>query len=626
MILGNESHHFGGGIFCAYGPSPIILDNIISGNSAVEEGGGIFCRSASSPFIGGNTIRGNAAPRGGAIASQSSLPIISSTTITENVADEGGGIACLETSSVTVVNCILWDDSASTGPEIVVGGPSVIDVTYSDVEGGWPGEGNIDQDPVFVLAVRQDYRLLWESPCIDWGHPDSLDPDGTRSDIGAHWFDQDDFLTLYLTPDAGTVMLGSQLGVTYTAINRWPQPEDFWAVSGVITPERDTLLILGARAYTLPADTTVRQHVVHGVPQDAPLGEYEYGCLIGLPPGYLYDEDRFMLTVGTTRTWRVPEDCPTIQAGIDSASNGDTVLVTDGTYTGPGNRDMDLWGKAIVVMSENGPESTIIDVQADSLDPHRGFHIRRAEGANSVIKGFTITTAWSPGDGGAIWCQGTSPTIAENYIFLNVAYQGGGISCHGGSALLVDNEITGNMALWDGGGVGIENHSTVTLQNNIIVSNSAYEDGGGIWCYDYSSPVMIGNTIAGNYANDLGGGVFYHYYCAGTVTNCIIWGNIPGGIYKTSTCSPTLTYCDVQTIQPGQGNICADPLFVGGPQGPYYLSQIEAGQPEQSPCVDAGDPESPVSEGTTRTDEVQDVWPVDMGYHYPLPGGSGWLR
>jgi hypothetical protein len=60
---------------------------------------------------------------------------------------------------------------------------------------------------------------------------------------------------------------------------------------------------------------------------------------------------------------------------------------------------------------------------------------------------------------------------------------------------------------------------------------------------------------------------------------------------------------------------------VNGPQGDYYLSHVVAGQSTQSPCVDAGDPGTPLGDGTTRTDEVVDQGVIDMGYHYALDGG-----
>ena len=73
----------------------------------------------------------------------------------------------------------------------------------------------------------------------------------------------------------------------------------------------------------------------------------------------------------------VPADRPTIQGGIGAASDGDTVLVADGIYTGWGNRDIDLMGKAITVRSENGPENCIIDCELSEL---RAFVVQSDEG------------------------------------------------------------------------------------------------------------------------------------------------------------------------------------------------------------------------------------------------------
>ena len=69
----------------------------------------------------------------------------------------------------------------------------------------------------------------------------------------------------------------------------------------------------------------------------------------------------------------VPGDQPTIQAGINAASDGDTVLVADGTYTGDGTRDIDFGGKAIILQSQNGAENCIIDCEGTEQDPHRAI-------------------------------------------------------------------------------------------------------------------------------------------------------------------------------------------------------------------------------------------------------------
>ncbi len=91
---------------------------------------------------------------------------------------------------------------------------------------------------------------------------------------------------------------------------------------------------------------------------------------------------------------RVPADQSTIQAGIDAAVNGDTVLVADGVYEGPGNRDLDFQGRAITVRSGNGAETCIIDCDGTVSDQHRGFYFHNGEGRDSVVEGFTIKTAW----------------------------------------------------------------------------------------------------------------------------------------------------------------------------------------------------------------------------------------
>ena len=63
-------------------------------------------------------------------------------------------------------------------------------------------------------------------------------------------------------------------------------------------------------------------------------------------------------------TVRVPADQPTIQAGIDAAGTGDTVLVAPGIYTGAGNRDISFGGRGITLRSESGPGLTVIDCQS----------------------------------------------------------------------------------------------------------------------------------------------------------------------------------------------------------------------------------------------------------------------
>ena len=133
------------------------------------------------------------------------------------------------------------------------------------------------------------------------------------------------------------------------------------------------------------------------------------------------------LYVGTS--WFVPGDYPTIQSAIDASLHSDTIVIADGIYSGPGNRDIDFKGKAITLKSENGPENCTIDCQGGEVDPHRGFHFHSDEGSNSILEGFSIANGYIVGDGGngggGIYCPNSSPTI-RNCVVRNCSAGSGG--------------------------------------------------------------------------------------------------------------------------------------------------------------------------------------------------------
>jgi hypothetical protein len=132
--------------------------------------------------------------------------------------------------------------------------------------------------------------------------------------------------------------------------------------------------------------------------------------------------------VATATERLVPSQYPTIQAAIFAAVDGDVVIVADGVYTGPGNRDVDFGGKLLTVRSESGPESCIIDCQASSGNRHRGFYFHTNETAAAVLDGFTIQNGYAPYNepcyysGGGILCQyNANPTIRNCILRENHA-------------------------------------------------------------------------------------------------------------------------------------------------------------------------------------------------------------
>jgi predicted outer membrane repeat protein len=171
---------WGGAISCWYSSSPTISNNTFTGNSAyggagASRGGAISCYDYCSTAISNNTFIENYADWGGAISGEySSSPSISNNTFTGNYANygNGGAISCWDDSSPTIENCILWGD---TPDEIFAYSATV---TYSDVQGGSLGEGNIDADPLFVDPQDSDCHLQSTSPCINAGDPDYIPEPG----------------------------------------------------------------------------------------------------------------------------------------------------------------------------------------------------------------------------------------------------------------------------------------------------------------------------------------------------------------------------------------------------------------------------------------------------------------
>ncbi|MHC4707195.1 MAG: right-handed parallel beta-helix repeat-containing protein [Planctomycetota bacterium] len=99
-------------------------------------------------------------------------PVVTNCTFTGNSAKWGGAIANLYYSDPNITNCILWGDTASlSGGEIYNTNHSYPSVSYCDVQGNYPGLGNIDADPCFVNPDANDYHLRPDSPCVDGTQP-----------------------------------------------------------------------------------------------------------------------------------------------------------------------------------------------------------------------------------------------------------------------------------------------------------------------------------------------------------------------------------------------------------------------------------------------------------------------
>ena len=175
LIEGNEIRgnratiNSGGGIVFNDG-SATVRGNLIADNFADDDGGGVLLILGAGGVFTNNWIVGNEAAVGGGVRGEQATTRFVNNTISDNVSpDRAGGVSSVD-SGLGFENCIIWGNSREgSGSEIELeSGP--IEITYSNVGGGWPGEANLDVDPAFVHAPNGDYRLRIGSRCVDRGN------------------------------------------------------------------------------------------------------------------------------------------------------------------------------------------------------------------------------------------------------------------------------------------------------------------------------------------------------------------------------------------------------------------------------------------------------------------------
>ena len=291
----------------------------------------------------------------------------------------------------------------------------------------------------------------------------------------------------------------------------------------------------------------------------------------------------------------VPAEQPTIQSGIDIASDGDTIMVAPGTYY----ENINISQKNGIHIIGDSTETTIIDGSSNG-------NVVIFNYSSGSIKNFTIRNSGN----NSLYHSGIFTAFSEVIIESNI--------------ILNNNR-----------GLSIGNSSMATISNNIIINNSGYivisfHYSDGIIRYNLitsnsraidtyrSCPDIINNTIIGDQSNI---GLVLDPSDESVIKNNIISNFHIGLLVQGSEHSVTDNfiisynntwdnflsnyweeygpyydfYSSPFTPTPGDGDIQFDPLFVDQENGDYHLL-------ENSPCIDAGDPQSPYDPDGTIAD------------------------
>jgi predicted outer membrane repeat protein len=512
----------------------------VASNQATVSGGGIYAFNNSSPVFANLLFIGNTAPKGAALADSSSSPSLINATITGNSALAAGGAAIYNqkestsTSSPSIRNTILWNNSNGSIANDTVSGANTAVISYSLVEGCKPdgawnaacgsdaGHNLVDVDPQIIDPANANLRLPSTSPAIDAGDDSvvsgapgiSVDFGGNPRLLGSH-VDLGAYELKLLYVDSRAAIAGAT-GVSWG--KAYPDLQlilpgcgldcEIWVAEGTYKPSNS-------------GDTSQGFHLLTGVSI--------YGGFAGTE------------TSRTQRDWLAH---PTILSGD---LNGDDA---------PG--------------------------QANTSDNSKNVVIANFADLTTCLDGFSIQGGNSSYSGGGMGVWSSQVRLANLNFHGNHALFGGGIFTQDSSISLTNVIFSGNVAT-TGGGIYAD-HASLDLVNAVFLNNQA-STGAGIYNDTTSSSEIINSTFVGNSASNAA--AIYNYYGAMSLTNSISWGNSPDNIFYMGV-KPTLSYTLASGCKPagvwsascgtdgGSNLLDADPRFMDVAHGDLHL---HAGSP-----------------------------------------------
>ncbi len=502
----------GGGMYNISSGPTSLTNCTFTGNSAFHRGGGIHGLYGSLTLLN-CVFSGNSSLWGGGMWNYYNNLTLTNCTFAGNRAENGGGIFNETDTGQTITNCIFWNN----GAEQISGSASV---SYSDVEGGWPGGNNINAKPLFIdadgadnIAGTQDdnLRLLVGSPCLNVGDNSNVPPTLTTDldgnprivdyivDMGAYEGPKQGFIlsTDFVTvPEAGTV--------TFTVALAMAPPGSVWVMvfhhsgDSDITVESGSVLIFNPSNYMQPQTVTL------SAAEDA--DNVEGTALIRISAAGFF-------SVGVTATEEEEKPIPTI-VYVDSDATG----ANDGTN----------WPNAYNFLQDGLADANF----------------------TGVCKEIRVGSGIYTPDSNSSHPNGTGNRYATFKLVNGVSVKGGYAGFGAPNPNVRDIELYETILSGDLAGNDRDVNEIRELLNDPCRADNSYQvvTGSGV----YPHAVLDGFTIIGGNANDTAvdspyrvGGGMYNFTGKPIVTNCTFNNNGAeegGGMFNFGN-SPALTNC-----------------------------------------------------------------------------------
>lgn len=294
-------------------------------------------------------------------------------------------------------------------------------------------------------------------------------------------------------------------------------------------------------------------------------------------------------------------------------------------------------GLRFIDTNTNGQDSSKIvycDIQdgnATGISPdYRGGALYCSNSSDILVQNTTFSNNTALSNGGAVYLSESHVVFEGVSISYNTADgAGGGIYLYSSNPTLMNMVIFDNTSTYDGGGIHCFN-SSPAISWSQIYGNTTQWNGAGISCYNYSSPDIRHTTFSNNLAYQNGSALAVLYNSEAHLLNSIVWDNANNGIFIENGSTFDATYSDImngtgQTYF-GTGCIDLDPLFQDAPNNDYQISwaNFPVQDSTKSPCINTGDPSSPLDPDGTRADMgALPFLQSGIGGTITLQGGTG---